>query len=204
MVNCFKNTNISLKFLEVSVHCLHLSLKDIIAALVSSIAINCRLLSFCRQSSVYSLGRVLWDLRYIEQKLKSYFKLHQPLTIQKHVHSLRLQIRKSNLRALSFLRAFIFLCAFVFSPALRALIFLHALRAFIYLRVFIFCVPYVPYVPSSFCVPNVVSFFTCITCLHFLRALHVFIFFTCLHIFTCLTCLHFFPFPFFIYVVSLF
>ena len=74
------------------------SLKDSILAVVLSlwlntIAINCGLLSFCRQSSVYSLASISWDSSYVEQKLKSYLELHQRYSCRKHVRSLRQQIR---------------------------------------------------------------------------------------------------------------
>ena len=71
-------------------------------ALVSSlwlktIAINYGLLSFCRQSSVYLLDRILWDLNKFEQKFRSYLESHQPLSCRKYVCSLRMQIRSSVL-----------------------------------------------------------------------------------------------------------
>ena len=73
------------------------SLKDSIVTLVSSlwltsIAINCGLLSFYRDSLVYSLASILWDSSCIEQKLKSYLISHQHFSCRKHVSSLRRQI----------------------------------------------------------------------------------------------------------------
>ena len=60
------------------------------------ITINFGLLSFCKHSLVYSLASILWDLSYVEQKLKSYLELHQPYSCQKHVRSLRRQKHKKK------------------------------------------------------------------------------------------------------------
>ena len=55
----------------------------------------CGLLSFCRHSSAYSLASISWDLRYVEQKLKSYLELHQTFSCWKHVSSLLRQSRST-------------------------------------------------------------------------------------------------------------
>ena len=60
------------------------------------ITINFGLLSFCKHSLVYSLASILWDLSYVEQKLKSYLELHQPYSCRKHVRSLRRQKHKKK------------------------------------------------------------------------------------------------------------